>query len=417
MPKEIETFQSFLLEKLQDSQAILKGENWLDPVTEGPAADLIEPLIEPFIGNDKGILPENVQKAINIGSGTGPVYETLGYRQAAMDCYRLGQYEYRENTKLYPSNMGKKYVPLMGRDDAARQQLSAAICADRIGNQDRARQLFAWVAENRTLTDDDYQEFLSGQPSGIWERLPYKAYALACLEQWEAALAVTEQCQEVVKQDSLALTSESYRVPLQVLSMVLALAKYQVAPTPELLQKTREALDPQVVASRVHPSHLISLSYLYNLRQRHPELLDPAKNELISAERAQQGAQACADWMAEGGINLDFTPESLALLDKTVQDIYASLEEENKKVQAIFLWGSYLGEVTRRELAGGQWQFTKKFLDSSLYWDMGEIEFNMWVFKYLHQYLDGQIQKTLFEAWEETEQAYLDFGLAAMHNE
>lgn len=411
------TFHSFLIERVKNSQAFLKGENWLNPDTGGPAVDLIEPLIEPFLGNDKGIPPKNLSKAIGLGERTGPVYETLGNNRAALDCYRLGQYQYRENTKLYSLNMGKDFVRLRGRDDAARQQLSAAIGADRIGNQERAQQLYAWVAENRTLTDDEHQYFLDKQPSAIWRRLPYKAYALTCLNRWEEALAVAEGCQEVVEGDSRALTSESYQVPLQVLRMVLALAKYKLGPTPELLKNAREALDPQAVASRVHPSHLISLYYLYNLRQRHPDIIELEQSELTSAERAQQGAQACVVWMAEGGMKLDFTPESLALLDKTIHDIYATLKEESQKVRAIFLWGSYLGEVTRRQLAGGQWQFTEKFWDSSLYWDMGEIDFNMWVFRYLHQYLTGEIQKTLFQAWQETEGAYIEYGLAALHKE
>lgn len=417
MPKEKETFQSFLLERLQDSQNFLKGENWLNPDTGGPAVDLIEPLIQPFLGNDKGIPPENLRKAIGLGSRAGPVYETLGNKQAALDCYQLGQYQYRENSKLYPINMGKDFVGLRGRDDAAMQQLSAAIGADRIGNQERAQQLYAWVAENRTLTEDEYQDFLDEQPSGIWRRLPFKAYALACLENWEETLAVAEICQEVVEGDSRALTSESYQVPLQVLRMVLALVKYKLGPTPELLKIAREALDPQAVASRVHPSHLISLYYLYNLRQRHPEIIEPEQSELTSAERARQGAQACVEWMAEGGLNLDFTPGSLATLDKIIHELYATLKEENKRVQAIFLWGSYLGEVTRRELAGGQWQLTEEFWDSSLYWDMGEIDFKMWIFRYLRQYLTGEVNKTLFQAWQETEEAYLNSGLPALPRE
>jgi hypothetical protein len=400
------TFQSSLEKIVQDSQTFLKEENWLDPATGGPAVELIEPLIEPFRGNDKGILPRNLQKAIDLGSSTGPAFETLGNIQAALDCYRLGQYQYRENTPLYPSAMREETVRLMSRDDAATQQLWTAVCADRIGSQERAHQLYIWVAENRTLTEDEFKYFLDGQPSVIWERLPFKAYALACLGKWKEALAVADRCQEVVDSDADAQTSQSYRNPLQVLRMVQALTNYKLGPTPELLQKAREALDPQAVASRVHPSHLYSLYYLNNLRSRHPEIIDSAQNKLTSAERGRQGAQACVEWMAEGGEKLDFTPESLALLDKTIHEIFATLKDQSQKVRAIMLWGSYLGEVTRRELAGGQWRFTEEFWDSSLYWDMGEIDFNMWIFRYLHQYLHGEIQKTLFQAWQETEQDY-----------
>jgi hypothetical protein len=400
------TFQSFLEGIVQESQNFLEGENWLDPATGGPTVELIESLLEPLGGIDDGPVPSNLQKAIDLGSRTGPAFETLGNIQAALDCYRLGQYQYRENTSLYPSAMREDVVHLMMRDDAARQQLWTAVCADRIGNQKRAQQLYTWAAENRTLTEEDFQEFLASQPSGIWQRLPFKAYALACLERWEEALIVVKRCQEVVDGDADAQTTESYQPPLQVLKMVQALANYKLGPTPELLQKAREVLDPQAVASRVHPSQLYSLFYLYNLRSRHPEIIDSAQNKLTSAERGRQGAQACVEWMAEGGVKLDFTPESLALLDKTIHEIFATLKDQSQKVRAIMLWGSYLGEVTRRELAGGQWRFTEEFWDSSLYWDMGEIDFNMWIFRYLHQYLHGEIQKTLFQAWQETEQDY-----------
>jgi len=68
----------------------------------------------------------------------------------------------------------------------------------------------------------------------------------------------------------------------------------------------------------------------------------------------------------------------------------------------------------RRELPGGQWQFsTESLLDSTLYWDMGEIEFEMYPFGQLHQHLREEEDKTLFQAWQETERAYVGYGQAA----
>ena len=301
----------------------------------------------------------------------------------------------------------------MGRDDAARHQLISAVCANRINNHDRALQLYTWAAENRKLTPEEFQESHQKQPSIIWERLPYRAYALACLNRWEEALETAQRCQEVVNQDRRAQTSESYRTPLQVLKVVLALAKYQVHPTKEHKLKAREQLDPQSVSSRHHSSQLYSLFYLYNLRERHPELAHPKSAEATAAVRAHQGAQACVAWMAGGGLDLDYSPESLKRLDQAIKPMVHSMDQEDQKKKALFLWGCYLGEVTRRELAGGQWQFTEDFWDSSLYWDMGEIEFKLRVFRYLHQYLNGEAEKSLFQTWQETEQAYLEYGSAA----
>lgn len=406
------SFREYLDKIIIKGRKTLKDKGWLDPRSQGPSVETVEPLILPFDGIQEEPPPDHVLHLIDISVDTGTAEDILENIFAAKNWYTIGQYKWR-GKKTFAADQGKDIPHLASRDTVGQLQLQAAVCSDRAGNPERAEQLYSWAAENRKLTQEEFQESHNKQPSVIWERLPYRAYALACLNRWEEALETAERCQDVVNQDRRAQTSESYRTPLQVLAVVLALARYQVQPTEEHKLKAREQLDPQSVSTRHHSSHLYALFYLYNLRDRHPELAHPESQEVTGAARARQGAQACVDWMAEGGLDLDYSPESLKRLDKLIQPIYQSMDQEDRKMKALFLWGCYLGEVTRRELAGGQWQFTEDFWDSSLYWDMGEIEFNMWVFQYLQQYLHDETPKTLFQAWKETEQAYLEYGSAA----
>jgi hypothetical protein len=118
--------------------------------------------------------------------------------------------------------------------------------------------------------------------------------------------------------------------------------------------------------------------------------------------------------MGKAGTQLDGTTESLKLLDQSLRKIYPTIEDDEELKTMIFLWGSYFGEVVREELAGGQWNFSAdSLLSSTLDWDMGEIELHLWPFQRVMEYASDQTDKNLFDLWEETEQAYIDFGLAA----
>lgn len=111
-------FQSYLQRKVQRTKSFLKEHDWLDPETHGPNGKLIEGKIKTFLGSGKDKPPEHLLTAIYLGENAGPAYEALGKQKAALDCYRLGQYTYRKNNRVYPFDQGKKEVPLMGRDDA-----------------------------------------------------------------------------------------------------------------------------------------------------------------------------------------------------------------------------------------------------------------------------------------------------------
>lgn len=83
-------------------------------------------------------------------------------------------------------------------------------------------------------------------PSLVWERLPWRAYCLACLEQWDQALAVAKEAAEFVEQDPKA-SLQSPDSPLKILSIVLALARYQTDTTYENRKGAIETLQPQAV--------------------------------------------------------------------------------------------------------------------------------------------------------------------------
>jgi hypothetical protein len=62
----------------------------------------------------------------------------------------------------------------------------------------------------------------------------------------------------------------------------------------------------------------------------------------------------------EFGINLDFSRDSIALVDTIILKFLATYKEQALEDKAVFtlcnIYGAYLGE-TFRKLAGGQWQY------------------------------------------------------------
>ena len=62
----------------------------------------------------------------------------------------------------------------------------------------------------------------------------------------------------------------------------------------------------------------------------------------------------------EFDIDLDFSPESIALVDTIILKFLATYKEQALEDKAVFtlcnIYGAYLGE-TFRKLAGGQWQY------------------------------------------------------------
>lgn len=390
----------------------LRQYSWLDKNTMGPNIELIEPLISPYLG-EQTPLPEAVQRVIDASTEKGIANELLGNMPAAKAWYRVGQYSWR-GKRIFTNLMGDPDPDVMDREAAARPQLESAICATRVGNHERARQLYEWAAQNYGFSEREIPIWEGKKKTHIvlWTNLSYRAYALLCLGHWAEALSTAEQGEAYFRRDR-HWKDKTYE-PIVLYPIVQAVARYRLNPSPENRRKAIEMLSPQAVASRNHSAHLSALFYLYNLRALHPDLAQPEPEELPLEERARQGAELCVKWMAEGGLMLDGTPESLKLLDETMRVVFRNLDSEEKRKQALFAWGSYFGEVVRKELAGGQWRaHGKAMTEIAVDWELGEAELHLWAYRHVKAYVTGKVESGLYALWKETENAYIDLGLAA----
>lgn len=287
-PKLRSAFTTYLAEEIDRNAGRLTQQGWVDPNTGGPVVERILPLL----GRQEEELPPQVDMVLANSPWVGAAYEAVDNLKTALAWYRLGQYGWRGGMHFTKAVKGP--VDFGQREAAAKNQLPAAICADRVGHVTRARDLYLWSAENRTLTPREMEELTkTRQYSVMWEWGSACAYALACLERWAEAMAVAVEAESWVKRNRRAHTRESYRAPLRILPVVMALARYQVGPSEYARQAVREMIHPQAVATRSHSDHLMALFFLYNLRARHPDLASPSPEELPPAEGARQGSEAC----------------------------------------------------------------------------------------------------------------------------
>ncbi|MCK4977750.1 MAG: hypothetical protein KAS36_12525 [Anaerolineales bacterium] len=417
MNKFRSTFRVHLDEVIKEGQSHLVNHSWVDPETGGPDVEAIADIIQPFLGAQEKPPPWDADIAVSMGDRMGTAHEAIGDLPAAMGWCRIGRYVWRGDDQFESSHEG--FPDYARRMTVGMLQMEAAICADRVGETGRAAQLFTWAVKNRSLTEEEVAEFdKTKQYYAVWEWTIQKAYALLCLGQWRDALEVAEDALLWIEKDSRARVGASHEMPLMILPVVLALAKYKENPNEENRLEANKMLDPQVVASRSHVDHLIGLFYIFNLRAKFPDLANPPEDELPPSARAKQGADACREWMKQADIQIDGSLESLKLLDQSLRDIYPTIEDDEKVKMVLFMWGSYFGEVVRNELAGGQWNFDAENMSSwTVDWDMGEIELHLWPFQRVKEYASGKTDQSTFELWQETEQAYLDLGLAAMDHE
>lgn len=430
MSKLRAAFREYLEETYQHYYVqFLKEQEWLNPETDGPWIEKIVTLLQPYLGQETQIREENLELVLLYSTRAGITAELLGHLSAAMDWYRMGQYQYyyskpfrtigyhKVNGVLIPVEI--RYIDGLPepihRETCAGSQLESAICATRVGNYDRARQLYEWAAQNYGFSEREIRILEGGEDKTdivLWTNLSYRAYALLCLGRWAEALSTAEQGEAYFRRDR-HWKDKTY-LPIVLYPIVQAVARYKLTPSLENRHKAIEMLSPQAAASRNHVGHLWALFYLYNLRALHPDLAQPQPDELPLEERARQGAELCVKWMAEGGLMLDGTPESLKLLDETMRVVFQSLDSEEKRKQALFAWGSYFGEVVRKELAGGQWRaHGKTMTEIAVDWELGEAELHLWAYRHVKAYVTGKTEKDLYALWKETERAYIDLGLAA----
>jgi hypothetical protein len=411
MAKRRSAFDEFLDETITHGRERLLQNNMIDPDTSGPNMALIQPLLGP----QEEPTPDEIDMLLVNSAWVATAHEARGDITRAMAWYRLGQFQWRGGKQF--SSVKEDPPDIMHRDAAARNQLPAAICSDRVGDNERAKELYLWASANYSLTSDEIDYAVSNKYyQTIWQRFPKRAYALCCLENWDEALSVAEEAQRIVDMDRRAQTKESHQAPLRILPVVLALTRYHTHPSDQTRRSAQEMLHVQSVATRSHGDHILALFYLFNLRSRHPELANPSSDELLPAERISQGAEACIAWMAKGGIQLNGTPASLQLLDRYARKIYKRSQNKEDRKAILFFIGSYFGEAVRKELAGGQWKFSEdNLLKTTVDWDMGEIELHLWAFNHTHELLEKKTKKSFYALWEETEQAYTNSGLAALY--
>jgi len=276
MGKLRSTFREFLEERDRQNMQFLQEHGWLNSQTGGPIVTEIELLLRPYLNHEGPIPQENLQRVLDMSVSAAPICETLGKIPAALDWYRIGQYRYRGG-RVYSRHLGQEWPDISAREDAGRGQLESAVCATRVGNHERARQLYEWAAENYDLSEEEKKGLKRvGSSDVVWEHLPYRAYALACLEQWEEALQSAEEARQYIEKGWLRIRrvyGATY-TPILVCRVVLALARYKVHPSEKTFEQAATALRTQISIS-IKDRDLRALFLFYNLRALHPELVEP----------------------------------------------------------------------------------------------------------------------------------------------
>ena len=410
-------FHDHVKRRISEGQQYLKTNQYAIPGTEIPDVKKIEPLLQGYLGSQESPPPQHIKSAASLGPTHGIAYEVLGQHEIAKAWYQLGQYIWRGGKQF--DSVVEEPAHFASRMTAGMLQMEAAICADRIGSTDRARNLFEWAVENRSFTKDELMEFEeTKQPYVVWKWTIQRVYALFCLGNFKLAHQAAEEALLWIKKDSRAKLGSASEMPLLILPTVLALINYELDPSPENRTEAINLLDLDAVATRSHGDQFRGLLYLFNLRAKYPELAMPDNEDLPPSARAKQASEACRRWTAKVDLQLDNSVESLKVLDKYLKKIYREINEEEQRKQVLFMLGSYFGEVVRAELAGGKWNFSGEVVLSwTVDWDIGEVELHLWPFQRVHEYATGKTKENLTDLWNQIEQAYLEFGLAALYSD
>lgn len=223
-------------------------------------------------GMKKGF-PLELNAAIDNAPSIATAHEYLGDMERAMQHYWVGTFIYTHPTPANPKEDREMVAELRG--SYATLQLTAAICADRIGNRGRATQLFEWAAAHLSLTDEEKDKYrLEGCYNMVWEYATDRAFCLLCLERWAEALEVAREAVRWVRMDTdrREKFGEQY-TPFHLLPVYLAVAKYRARPTPESEAEARRRL--MLGELKVSANHLRhgALLYIFELWSRNPDLL------------------------------------------------------------------------------------------------------------------------------------------------
>ena len=90
----------------------------------------------------------------------------------------------------------------------------------------------------------------------------------------------------------------------------------------------------------------------------------------------QSARDAVATASEQANISLDYSEDSVRLVDKTIAEILKKFPEESQEDKAVFticnIFGAYLGEVFKKH-HGGQWQYHDEDVNApSIYLNVDE---------------------------------------------
>ena len=328
------SFREYVESIVADVKARLSEQSLYDPVTERLEVERVVAVTSV----PRQEWPPSLAAPLAYVHRAAAGLEYLG-KDSALQLYSFGTFGWPHAWPDYPDRKGE--LGIASRDSLLQNQLPAAVCNDRVGRTVRARQLYEWAAEHSKITVDEVHEiYLNAKDySELWERLPWRAYCFARLGRWEEAFEVAQEASEFVRQDRNA-KKEAYNYALKILEVLLALCRYKLEPSDETRQRAMEVLDPQFVASRSHPDHLLGLFYLYNLRARHPELVSEQQPPRKAAIKPQPVTRL---EHAAGVTALAFSPDAATLaagLDSGEVHLW-----DHKKGKAFRSWSAHPGVI------------------------------------------------------------------------
>jgi hypothetical protein len=256
--------------------------------THGLMDDNNDLLLEVFRENFNKTEPEwalGLSAAVSAASHFATINEYLGQTEKAKQYLWLGSHEWNYRDIDYPYETGDRHILKMKNltdrmiraDDLVLQQLPAAICCERVGNRERANQLFGWVAQLRGTSDEEYEEFITSFAElksyyEVWGRRTERAFALASLGRWGEALAEAKGAQRWVEKGPRPIGNHSWRDYFWLLRALEPLIEYRLDPSEKNKAAAREGLRPSILKSEDHDRTLFLLFYLFNLRAKFPEL-------------------------------------------------------------------------------------------------------------------------------------------------
>lgn len=276
-----ERFRKYCLADVEKHEKFCKAHGLMD---SGSSL-----LLDIFRENFKKTEPEwalGVSAVVAAASHFATIHEYLGRTEKARQYLWLGSHEWNYGGIDYPDATGGSTVleitniadRVIRADDLVLQQLPAAVCSDRIGEGEKARRFFGWVARLRDMPEASYELFL-GSFSGrenyceVWGRKTERAYALACLGCWDEASAEAGSAKKWAAKDRRSKGDHAWRNHLRLLQALSPLIAYKLNPTGESRRAARKGLRPRIPASGDHTRTIFLLFYLSNLKTKFPELV------------------------------------------------------------------------------------------------------------------------------------------------